>query len=353
MERVTPHTVASLVWQLPSEMHELQADAVRRLGYQHRFFLYDEAIPDDADIVLIQGPFGSLLPFAHQLLVCDPANRPAVAYWFEESLDMQRPEWFRRALAPLFSELRRAADRVPNEAPGFLERQLAQYVRSRGHRYRYLGDILWLCSRGLIDVLALSSSVYSDYLMEYGISSVVVPRGYHPDYGELRNLQRDIAVLWMGQTRTKRRRDAVYWLRKELAQRGQLMHIHDGETSGFIFGEERTRLLNRTCFVLNVFTQPADELSIRYYVAAANGAVILTEPGANRYPFVAGEHLVECPIDAMPDKVMYYLEHLAEWNRLSSNMLALMQNHLTLEDSLAAILTEAEETAFRRYPCRR
>ncbi len=28
--------VASLVWNLPSELHEVQADVVQKLGYEHR-----------------------------------------------------------------------------------------------------------------------------------------------------------------------------------------------------------------------------------------------------------------------------------------------------------------------------
>ena len=67
------------------------------------------------------------------------------------------------------------------------------------------------------------------------------------------------------------------------------MCIFDGEENDFIFGPKRTEILNRTWFVLNVFfSGPTDELSIRFFVSASNGAVVMTEPGLNRYPFRAG-----------------------------------------------------------------
>jgi hypothetical protein len=323
-------------------MHELQADEVQRLGYTHRFFYHDEAVPPGTDVVLIQGPFGSLLPLTRQLVAASPAARPVLAYWFEESLDMQQPELLRRILSASFSELGRDAltSKLGRAGP-LVERIGRRLLSTRGHRWRYLGDILWLHAHGLLDVLALSSTVYGEYLTRRGVPSVVVPRGYHPGYGAQLDLERDIAVVWMGQTRTKRRRQAVYWLRDELRQRGYVMQIHDGVDRGFIFGDERARILNRTRFVLNLFTQPADELSIRFYVAAASGAVVLTEPSANRYPFVSGQHWVECALEQMPSKVAYYLENEPEWQRLSRAMLAHMESDVTLDQSIARILDRA------------
>ena len=344
--------VASLVWRLPSEMHELQAEAVQRLGYPHRFFHAEEPIPPGAGIVLVQGPFGTLLPLARQLAARPISDRPVLAYWFEESLDMRWPARLRGRLASAFSELNQ---RHPATGPvdRLLSRVTPEPLARRGHRLRFLGDIRWLHARGLLDVLAVSSTVYAAYLeRQFGISSLLVPRGYHPGYGRLLDLQRDIAVVWMGQTRTRRRELAIYWLRDQLAQRGQTMQIHDGKSGDFIFGEKRTQILNRARFILNVFTQAADELSIRYFVAAANGAVVLTEPGANKYPFASGKHWVQRPIEEMPDTVMHFLEHEKERRSIAREMLDLMQSELTLERSIAAILARAETLAESRRPGR-
>ena len=347
MENAMRPIVASLVWRLPSGIHESQADVVQKLGYRHHFFRFDEPIPSGADILLVQGPYGTLLPVVRQLMDYPPERRPVLAYWFQQSLDMRWPEWIHIPLAQMFSDLIRYYHQAGWVGNG-LHRIAPGFMASKGRRLCFLGDMLWLHRHRLLDVLALTSTVYAENLARYGIASVLVPRGYHPDYGEVRTLQRDIAVVWMGKTRNKRRRRAVYWLRDQLEKRGQIMHIYDNEENPFIFGEERTRILNRAWFVLNVFTRPTDELSIRYYIAAANGAVVLTEPGKNKYPFVPGKHLVECPVQEMPDTVMHYLEHPEEWRSISEEMLSLMKSELTLERSIASILARAERFLNRR-----
>jgi len=64
----------------------------------------------------------------------------------------------------------------------------------------------------MLDVLALSSTYYADYLARFGINAIVVPRGYSSLYGSIRNTNRDIAAVWMGKIRTKRRSNAIYWI---------------------------------------------------------------------------------------------------------------------------------------------
>lgn len=340
-------TVASLVWDMSSGLHETQAKVVAHLGYQHRFFRFDEPIPQDTDIVLVQGPFGTLLPLAKQLLGCPSGQRPVLAYWFEESLNMLRPNSIRRLLAAVFSDLLRYYGEA-GWIGSWLDHTVTGLMRAKGRRFGFLGDILWLQRHQLLDVLALSSTLYAEYLAHSGIASLLVPRGYHPDYGEVRNLDRDIAVVWMGKMRNRRRKRAVNWLRDQLERRGQIMRVFDGVGNPFIFGEQRTQILNRAWFVLNAYPDPTCELSIRFYIAAANGAVVLTEPGENRYPFVPGKHLVECSVEDMPDAVMYYLKHPDEWRSISEEMLSLMKTDLTLESSVAAILTEAERVLNNR-----
>ena len=347
MKTTEKPAVASLVWDLSSELHQSQADAVARLGYQHQFFLYDEPLPPDADIVLVQGPYGPLLPLARQLIDRPAEERPVLAYWFQQSLGMVRPEWIRRLLPRTFFDPHRN-HRKPGWVDWMLDRLMPRLLDARDCRFRFLGDILWLYRHRVLDVLALSSTVYARYLKQLGIPSILTPRGYHPSYGQILDLERDIAVVWMGKTRNRRRKQVVHWMEEQLEGRGLLMQIYDGEHNDFIFDDRRTEILNRTRFVLNVLPDPTWEVSMRYYIAAANGAVVLTEPGENAYPFVPGKHLVECPVEQMPEKVIYYLQHEDEWNAISEAMLSLMQEELTLKRSIARILDRAEAVLDRR-----
>lgn len=338
--------VSSLVWRNwpgnPGEYFLAQADAIQNLGYQHEFFLYDEEIPSNTDIILMQGPYKTLLPLVQQLVDRPVEDRPLLVYWFQQSLSLPKFTWVREPFIRTFSDLHQHYGEA-----GLIGRSASyvapQLVATRGVRLGYLGDIFWLKRHGLLDLLVLSSTVYANYLEQFDISSIVVPRGYHPSYGSLLNLERDIAAVWMGKLRTRRRKKAVYWIRDQLKKQGLTMQVYDGEKNDFIFGLERTEILNRTWFALNVFfSGPTDELSIRFFVSGSSGAVILTEPGLNRYAFVPGEHIVECPIEEMPDMIEYYIEHEDEWLKLSNGMLDLMRNELPLERSMATILAHAE-----------
>jgi hypothetical protein len=302
----------------------------------------NDSIPTDTEIVLVQGPYGPLTPLIRQLLDFPKSKRPVFVYWFQQSMDFRRPEWLRNYMGDKLSGLQRnfpVSDGLLTKS----ENAIFGVLAFKGKRLGYLGDILWLNEHGFLDVFGLSSSTYSEYFENIGIDSVMIPRGYHPSYGRLLNQKRDIALVWMGKMRTLRRKRVIYWLKRELEKRGLEMRIYDGKEADFIYGDERTALLNRTWFVLNVyFSGPTDELSIRYYIAGANGSVVLTEPGKNRYPFMPGKHIVESELENMPETIHYYLENSHEWSTISRNVIDLVSNEFTLERSLKKLIEKAE-----------
>lgn len=334
-------TVASLIWTSSSGVHLPQGKVVQQLGYNHCFFKYDEPIPSNADIIVIQGPNGSLLPFFSQYREIPENEKPILIYWFQQNLYISMPLWLQYFLCVVYSGAYNTFE--PN--PFFLafNNLLNKIKPNRGSRFANLGDILWLDRNNLLDILATPASEYQKVFTGFGIDSLLIPRGYHPDYGEIRDLSRDIAVLWMGKIRTERRKRIIHGLREELANESLEMLVYDGVEKPFIFGEERTSLLNRSWFVLNILAYPTDEISIRYYIAAANGAVILTEPGKNTYPFKNRVHLVECPPEQMTETVSYYINHPNEWQRISQNAYNLVSQELTLENSISTMLTQAEK----------
>ncbi len=340
--------VASLVWDPHSQLHELQGAEIEALGYEHQYVVYDQRLPVDVDVVLVQGPYGTLAPLTAQLLNRAHADRPVLVYWFQQSLEARGPLTIRAGAGRMLADLERRST-LGLAPPSSISHRLHARIAHRATRLRFLGDIVHLHRLGVLDVLALSSSVYAAELLRLGIPSLVVPRGFHPAYGEERGHPRDIAVVWMGKTRTRRRRQLVYGLRDALATRGLAMRIHDGLEAPFVFAESRTDLLNRTHFVLNAhFASPADELSIRFVVAAANGAVVLTEPGFNDYPFVSGEHWVESPAEQWGDVVADYVRRPDALRRIAGNMRRLMETELTLRQSLSEIMTLAEQARHRQ-----
>ena len=285
----------------------------------------------------------SLLPLTIQMLGLPKEERPAVVYWFQQSLSIPMFPKIRKPIERTYSELYQYHDK--NDPIIKIAKSIApEHIVNKGSRLGFIADIQWLHEHELIDLFVLSSTYYAEYFERCGIPSIVVPRGYHPIYGDLQQQERDIAVTWMGKLRTRRRRDAVHWIREQIEKQGRMMHIYDGVENDFIFGPARNSILNRTWFVPNVyFSGPADELSIRYFVAGSNGAVTITEAGYNRYRFMPGEHFVECDVKEMPDIVDYYMNHEDEWQTISSNMHNLIKHELTLENTMLTILSHVEK----------
>lgn len=339
--------VGSLVWHLPSEIHEIQGEVIAGLGHAHCYVHHDAVLPPDLDLLLIQGPYGSLLPMALQLRERPPAERPVLVYWYQQNLDLATPLWIRRFLIPVFSDLQRhdGWGRWPSR---LLSRVLPQRLLDRGGRLRGIGDLLWLHRNGLLDVLGLSSTVYADCLGRLGIDAIVVPRGYHPSLGRQLGVERDIDLVWMGRIRSRYRRLAIEQLARQLAAEGYKMEIYDGVDKPLIYGSDRTRVLNRARFVLNVSSHADDELSIRFFIAAANGAVIMSEPNNNRYPFEPQTHFLSLPVASMPAAIDHYARHEDERRAMAERMIDLVSGELTLEQSIRSLLDAARHVMATR-----
>jgi hypothetical protein len=96
------------------------------------------------------------------------------------------------------------------------------------------------------------------------VPSAVVPFGYHPSFGEPLGLERDIDVVFLGSLRDRRRSRIVGSLQAELKRRNIGLLIKDGSRErGYAYGDERTRLLNRSRIMLSIMRQPWDDLLFR------------------------------------------------------------------------------------------
>ena len=65
------------------------------------------------------------------------------------------------------------------------------------------------------------------------------------------------------------------------------------------WGDERGKLLRRSRVVLNPSRIPGDFGGWRLVLALAAGAVVVSEPMADPFPFVSGVHFVEAPADGL------------------------------------------------------
>ena len=150
---------------------------------------------------MIQGPYGSLVPFFSQYREIPENKKPILVYWFQQNFYISMPLWLQYFLGVVYSGAYNTFE--PNLVPRLLYYEKLLKKPNRGSRFANLGDILWLDRPNFPDIRATPASEYQKVFAGFGIDSLLIPRGYHPDYGEMRDLTRDIAVLWMGKSRQK------------------------------------------------------------------------------------------------------------------------------------------------------
>jgi hypothetical protein len=220
-----------------------------------------------------------------------------------------------------------------------LRGRLGKLLASKAKRFRYYGDLLWLKREGILTCVVQGSGLSKRVLARHGfrIYSPPSPSSF-PEWGADLRLERDIPVLWIGKVATRRRRRLLEQVEGELDKSGvQLLRI-DGERHPYVFGEERTVLLNRTKVVLNLLRAEWDNNAMRFHIAALNRALVVTEPMFDQTTFVPGVHLVESPIDQISSRILHYLAHDDERQVITEQAYQLI-TRTKREDVIAQLLT--------------
>jgi hypothetical protein len=338
--------VGVVYWQKDDGIISLISTALQAVGHTVIDLLPGDDLSQNLDLIWVYGPFGSLVPFVRPLLALPPGRRPRLIFSHSEQLpNPSLPEWLRYTAGVTRSRLERLA--YAQSAPGTWElRPRLRWLTTRGLRFRYYGDLLWLRQSGLLTVLAFPSPWTSSFLRARGFDVVTTngALGTGMDWGSDLKLERDIPILWLGKPGSKRRARLLAQIRAELQARGVEMMVVDGIEHPYVFGEERTVLLNRAQIVLNIIRAPWDDNAMRYYLAAPNRALIVTEPMLPHTPFVPGVHLVESPIDTMTDTLCYYLEHEDERARIVEQAYQLVSG-MSLEKNIRQLLDAAVSKA--------
>ncbi|MBI5877156.1 MAG: glycosyltransferase family 1 protein [Chloroflexi bacterium] len=290
----------------------------------------DSDWPASADLVVAYGPFSretSMLPAVRRLRALPRARRPIFVWWLTEGVP---PLWLPRFAVEAAGRMRVAIDAVGIGGPS--------------HRLRIFGELRRAQTSGVLDVLVVTSASRAAYLRNAGFEPVVVPLGYQPErYGRLLDRPRDIDVCFLGNMDSPRRRRLVPPLVRSLARAGVEVSVQSA-----LYGEERTRYLNRCRIVLNVLRAPQDFVGQRFVLAAANGALTVSEPLRDREPFVDGKHIVVAPLDRLVDTVLYYLAHEDERACIAGEAHRFVTQELTVENSCGSILAHTHDAHSRR-----
>ncbi len=332
--------VGVLHWQKNDDLIELISSEIAAQGCQVTDFYYDSPCPTDHDLIFAFGPFGSLVPLATQLCNCPDEARPGLILWICEGLPNPfLPEWIRSPASRIRSGLERFAHRQ-TETNGLQISPRLRWLTERGFRYRYYGDLFWLQKECITSVLAVGSQWYADFLRARGLNPVVAYYGLRQDpaWGVDLQLERDIPVLWIGKQATRRRKNLLSQLRAELAASGIDIYVVDGVERPYVFGKERTKLLNRSKIVLNILRQPWDNNSVRFYLAALNRALIVSEPVFPHLPFLNNEHFIETPFCQISETIQHYLDRPDLCQAIAENAWGLATTQLTLDKSVPRLI---------------
>jgi len=298
------------------------AEILTALGSDVRLVVEEEVELSPEKLVLVRGSALWYRRTMARLLALPPAERPQLLVWHTEGLPLP------------------AAAGLPSEP--LTLREIAKIVlrdRRINDQYSNARYLRRFAAQDIDLTLAVTNGSYQAYLAEHGIDAELVPVGYHPSYGRLLDIERDIDVLFLGEHRVRRRRRILGSLRAagiDVVALGS-----QSPTKGY-WGEARTMLLNRTRILLHLPRYPG-HLSDRLLMGMATGALVVSEPMVRPQPFEPGVHYVECTADRLAETVRAYLEDEEARRGLADAAHRFVTEELTLDRTYARLLELAEE----------
>jgi hypothetical protein len=314
---------------------------IKHLGYEPVEILFDQKLPESLDAILLYGPWGSMQPLANQLNSFSPDKRPKFIWWLTEQLpNPALPEWIRYWGGYIRSQMERMAYFEDRPGKWKVRGWFGKILTAKALRFRYYGDLFWMRKQGILTMLVQGSPTTNAFLRERGFQVYTPPSpSYYPEWGTDLGLERDIPVLWIGKVGTRRRRRLLAQVEKGLSKHGlELLRI-DGEKNPYVFGDERTKLINRTKVVLNLLRAEWDNNAMRIHIAALNRAMIISEPMLNHTPYRPGVHLIEAKVADIPPLIYYYVNNEEERRAIADKAYELVISNKR-EDVIAEILAE-------------
>jgi hypothetical protein len=336
--------VSVIQWSEEDDIARAIYHELTELGYPSRCFRAGTSLPDDTQIVFSFAPYGKFFPLVEALERMPRAERPLLAHWNTEGVpDLRLPWAFTRLVAGGRAWLDRTRYRLDERLANGSDRNSFSFLDSRMLRFRYVGDYYYAYRRGILNVLADSSVIYSHLHNSHGLPTLFAPWGSSPTWYRELNLERDIDVLWMGNLASRRRRKLIENVREQLRKQGVEMYMADNVENPFIFGEERIRMLNRAKITLNVTRTWFDDNFSRFALAIPNRSLIVSEKLLPHCPaYQPGYHYAAAAPEKLADTVLYYLEHPAERQRLVQNAYCLATSRLTFKSTIKQIMQEVE-----------
>lgn len=345
-----PLQVAILHWQTEDGIAAMLCDEVARLGHRALPFRFGSHLPNGTDVLLSFGPYGPLLPVWQASEHAAWSARPVVVHWNTEGMpDLRLPPAVIRMVSWLMSQLTWKAEATSSLAGAVYRTRGWAWWKHRTARFRYTGDYLYACRQGWLDVLADTSAVYAEFRSGLGHPTVYAPWGATPSWHTNLELPRDIDVLWMGVRGTTRRSRLLDRVFQALRTQGVNLYVADNVERPFIYGEDRTRLLNRSKITLNITRTWYDDNFSRFAMAIPNRSLVVSEPMLPHCPeYQPGVHYVSASADRLVDTLLYYLRHEEERRQIVERAYQFITTELVFQRTVARLLDLAGQRVQQR-----
>jgi hypothetical protein len=310
-------------------------------GYDVQLQTPDQPIPEGTDLLLSYGPYGSLFQIVQKLKAFPHHKRPLYMHWDTEGMpDFRMPGPLIQSISGLRSWYTQRLD----EKSGLRKIPFLSFLDKRMHRFRYFGDYHRAYRQGWLDALFEYSLIYTEAHRRCGLPAIYMPWGTAAvDYVEM-DVKRDIDVVWLGKPRSRRRNLMIADLRTQLTRQGYSMLIFDGVERPYIFGRERSELLNRTKVTLNLLPYwDFNNFPFKFHLAAGNRSLVVSEAFLRHNPeYIPGFHYVETPAAQLLETIKYYLHHEDERSQIAQNAFELATQQMTMANNLQILLKYAE-----------
>lgn len=320
------HIIVVCKSSLPLDRGALRAETLllEALGYRVKQVADGLLDLTHAGIVWILGNANWFPTICRQLVARSKNERPLVVIWHYEPLPhpkaagLPQPRLHLREIAKILLQDPRATDAYSN--------------------YRRLRRLV---QRDLPDLLIASKLGGYEFLCEKGIEAHWVPLGYHPMLGRDMNLPRDLDVLFLGDPNVPRRRGLI----NNLRHAGVNVLAMGSWFDPSCWGENRTRLVNRSKIFLNLVRYPGAFSALRLLIGMANRTLVISEPMYRPAPFVPGEHYVSATLEEMAGVIDYYLSNEPERRRIAEAGYQFVTQEATLAQSVSRIMKIVQDHA--------
>jgi hypothetical protein len=207
--------------------------------------------------------------------------------------------------------------------------------------YHAMQHYLWLRqwhSQDWCDLVAASTTARCDVLTQMGIRCEYAPLGYHPDWAEDLEIERDIDVLFLGRVKRTARQRPLERLARRLRDKGIRLVVVDRDC----YGADRNRLLSRTRIAIDLVQHSWEMPILRLIISMGCGAMVISNWASDPYPF--GEsHFVRVDLDAFAETILYYLNHESERKHIAESGHRYVTGELAWHRVLARLLRTSRD----------